>query len=82
MGIKDEDDHCDDCGKDEKKEDNLNECQMAINDYNNDYNKNKHIILKSKTLDADKLADICLKKLDELHNLDCKDTKDKGKHFG
>lgn len=66
----------------EKKPQELNECQMAINDYTNDYNKNKHIVLKSKTLDADKLADIAMKKLEELHGMDCKEVKDRGKHFG
>lgn len=73
---------CDDCEKEEKKEDSLNEVQMAINDYTNDYNKNKHIVLKSKNLDADKLADIALKKLEELHKLDSNGKKDTGKHFG
>jgi len=73
---------CDDCQKEEKKEESLNEVQMAINDYTNDYNKNKHIVLKSKNIDADKLSEIALKRLEELHKLDSNDKKDLGKHFG
>ncbi len=68
--------------EEEKKVQELNEVQMAINDYTNDYNKNKHVVLKSKNIDADKLADIAIKKLEELHKMDCADVKDKGKHFG
>ncbi len=68
--------------EEQKKIQELNEVQMAINDYTNDYNKNKHIVLKSKNIDADKLADIAIEKLAELHKMDCMDVKDKGKHFG
>lgn len=71
MGINDENEHCEDCSKeDEKKEESLNEVQMAINDYTNDYNRNKHVILKSKNIDADKLSEIAIKRLEELLKLE------------
>ena len=83
MGINDENEHCDDCEKEEKKEEPLNEVQMAINDYTNDYNKNKHIVLKSKKIDADKLSEIAIKRLKELHQMEPgKTDKDKGSFMG
>ena len=84
MGITDENEHehCDDCSKeDEKKEDPLNEVQMAINDYTNDYNRNKHVILKSKNIDADKLSEIAIKRIEELLKLDPGKVEKKGDYM-
>jgi len=82
MGITDENEHCDDCNKeDEKKEDPLNEVQMAINDYTNDYNRNKHVILKSKNIDADKLSEIAIKRIEELLKLDPGRVEKKGDYM-
>jgi len=82
MGINDENEHCEDCSKDDEKKEEINEVQMAINDYTNDYNKNKHVILKSKKIDADKLSEIAIKRLKELHEMDTDGKKEKGTHFG
>jgi len=64
-----------------KEKQDINEVQMAINDYTSNYNKNKHIVLKSKIIDADKLADIAIEKLKELHKLDSDDEKEKRSYF-
>ncbi len=85
MGVSDVNEgQCDDCDKEaDKKEEPLNEVQMAINDYTNDYNKNKHIVLKSKKIDADKLSEIAIKRLKELHGMEPgKTDKDKGSFMG
>jgi len=49
----------------EKEEDDeeiqaRNEVSLAVNDYNNEYNRNKQITLKSKNKDVDELIKIAL----------------------
>lgn len=49
----------------EKEEDDeeiqsRNEVSFAVNDYNNEYNRNKQITLKSKNKDVDELIKIAL----------------------
>jgi len=54
----------------EKEEDDeeiqaRNEVSLAVNDYNNEYNRNKQITLKSKEKDVDELIKIALDAMKE-----------------
>lgn len=42
-----------------------NEVSLAVNDYNNEYNRNKQITLKSKEKDVDELIKIALDAMKE-----------------
>jgi hypothetical protein len=50
---------------DEEEINARNEFQMFVNDHDNDGNRNKQVILKSKEMDVDKLKEIAKEMLSE-----------------
>ena len=55
-----------------------NEVSFAVNDYNNEYNHNKQITLKSKDKDADELLKLAIDALKiEFHNINGKKEEKK-----
>ena len=53
-----------------------NEVSYAVNDYNNEFNRNKQITLKSKDKDVDELLKLALDALKEDFYCKGKDKKD------